>query len=54
MKSTNFERIQSEYNVGIYTLRDMIELVDKKVITEEEFHWITGYSYKGVKKLRGW
>ena len=54
MKSTNFERVQSGYESRVYTLKDMIDLVEKKMITEEEFHWITGYSYKGLKKKRGW
>lgn len=53
-KSTLFERIQFEYNLRIHSLKDMVEFVDKKIITEEEFHWITGYSYEGLKKSRDW
>lgn len=53
MKSTNFERIQVGYNNGVYTLKELIEFVDKKIITKEEFHWITSYSYDGLTKNRG-
>ena len=54
MQSTNFARIQSGYESRVYNLKDMIDFVEKKIITEEEFHWITGYSYTGLKKSRGW
>ena len=54
MRSTNFARIKSGYESRVYTLRDLVEFVDKGIITEEEFHWITSYSYKGLKKSRGW
>ena len=54
MQSTNFARIQTGYESRVYTLKDLIDFVDKKIITKEEFHWITGYSYEGLKKTRGW
>ena len=54
MQSINFARIQSGYESRVYTLKDMIEFVDKTIITKEEFHWITGYSYEGIKKTRDW
>lgn len=54
MESTNFKRIQLGYENRIYILKELVEFVDKKMITEEEFHWITGYSYKGLKKSRDW
>lgn len=54
MESTNFKRIELGYETRLFTLKELIEFVDKKMITEEEFHWITGYSYKGLKKSRGW
>ena len=54
MRSTNFERIQAGYESRLYRLKELVEFVDKKIITKEEFHWITGYSYEGLKKLRGW
>jgi len=54
MQSTNFARIQTGYNSRVYTLKDLIDFVEKKIITKKEFHWITGYSYEGLKKTRGW
>ena len=54
MQSTNFERIKSGYELRIYTLKDLVEFVDKTIITKEEFHIITSYSYEGLKKSRGW
>ena len=54
MESTFFKKAQLGYENGFYTLRELVEFVDKKMITEEEFHWITNYSYQGIKKTRGW
>jgi len=54
MESTHFKRINLGYETSFYTLKDLMEFVRKKMITEEEFHWITGYSYKGLKKSRDW
>lgn len=54
MESTFFKKAQLGYENGVYTLRELVEFVDKKMITEEEFHWITNYSYQGIKKTRGW
>lgn len=50
--STNFPRIKSGYELRVYTLEDLMEFVEKKMITEEEFHWITSYSYEGIQKNR--
>ena len=46
--------IQHKFESGAYSLHQMIEFVDKKWITKDEFHWITSYDYEGVKKSRGW
>ena len=46
--------IEDKYKSGLYSLRAMIELVEKGWITKEEFHFITDYSYEGLKKSRGW
>lgn len=54
MESTHFKRLELGYETQLYTLKDMVDFVEKKMITEEEFHWITGYSYKGIKKSRDW
>ena len=54
MESTHFKRISLGYETRFYTLKDLIEFVEKKMISKEEFHWITGYSYEGLKKTRDW
>ena len=54
MKSTNFERIRIGYETRTYILKDMIDFVERKIITKDEFHWITGYSYDGLKKSGKW
>ena len=54
MQSTNFARIKAGYESRVYTLKDLIEFVEKTIITEKEFRWITGYSYEGIKKSRDW
>ena len=41
--------IQYKYEHGVYTIKDMIDFVDKGIITEEEFHSITRLYYDGVK-----
>ena len=54
MESTNFRRIQWGYETRLYVLKDLVDFVKKKMITKEEFHWITGYSYDGIQKTRDW
>ena len=54
MKIESFNLIKYKYEAGIYTLRRMVELVDLGWITAEQFHYITSYSYEGVKKMWGW
>lgn len=46
--------IRWKYDHGIYTLRDVFDLVSFLVITKEQFHSITSFSYDGLKKNRGW
>lgn len=46
--------IQHKFENGVYSLRQMVEFVEKKWITKDDFHWITSYNYEGVKKSRGW
>ncbi len=52
--SKNFEPIKFGYEMRDYSLREMVEFVERGLITEDEFHWITSYSYNGIKKSRGW
>lgn len=49
----SFELIRHKYFSGVYSLKEMIEFVEKKWITAEQFHSITSYSYKGVTKKEG-
>ena len=50
MKQESFELICYKYMAGVYSLKEMVEFVEKGWITTEQFHLITSYSYKGVKK----
>ena len=50
----SYNLIKFKYEHCVYTLFDLIEFVEKGYITEEEFHFITSFSYQGVKnKKRG-
>ena len=53
MKQESFELIRYKYIAGVYSLREMIEFVEKGWITAEQFHVITSYSYRGVTNKRG-
>lgn len=50
----SYDLIKHKFESGVYSLQKMVEFVDKKWITEDQFHWITSYSYRGLKKNRGW
>lgn len=54
MIQESYYLIKSKYEAGVYSLKKMCEFVDLNWITEDEFHFITGYSYKGLKKSRDW
>lgn len=54
MIKESYNLIKHKYEAGVYSLKQMCEFVDKKWITEEEFHFITSYSYQGLKKSRDW
>jgi hypothetical protein len=49
-----YEIIKNKYDSGTYSLKYMIELVDKNWITKKQFQYITSYSYDALKKSRGW
>ena len=49
-----YEIIRNKYDKGVYSLRQLVEFVDKKWITKKQFHFITTYSYEALKKSRGW
>lgn len=46
--------IEYKYNNGIYNLHDVFNLVKEGYLTKEAFHWVTFYSYDGLKRQRGW
>lgn len=37
------------YNCEKITLQELIDMVAKMKISYQDFHWITGYSYEGIK-----
>ena len=45
--------IKFRYDYGVYSLKEMCELVNEGKITEEQFHFITTYDYKTIEKERG-
>ena len=47
----SYNLIKYFYEMGVYSVQEMIKYVKDKIITEEEFHIITGYNYQGIKKL---
>lgn len=49
-KDLSLGLIEYLWNSGSYTLKDMINLVNNGAITEQEFHIITTFDYKGVIK----
>ena len=53
MVPESYNLIRYKYEIGIYSLKEMIELVDLGWITKKQFHQITSYSYDGVKEIKG-
>ena len=49
----SYNLIRYKYEIGVYSLLKMLELVEIGWITKEQFHQITSYSYEGVKEMRG-
>lgn len=54
IRQESFITVKNKYEAGAYSLRAMVELVEKGWITKKEFHFITDYSYDGLKKSKGW
>lgn len=46
----SFNLIKYKYEMGVYTLKQMCEFVEKNYISKDEFHWITDYNYDGIKE----
>lgn len=47
-KDLSIGLIEYLWTSGSYELKDMIKLVNEGIISEEEFHDITRYNFKGV------
>lgn len=54
MESENFYLISIKYDYGVYTLKDIFDMVKDGLINEYEFFQITRYSYQGIKQIKGW
>lgn len=48
----NYFLVKYKFDMGAYSLDEMILMVEKKLITEEEFRSITSYHYQGIKESR--
>lgn len=45
-----FSVIKSKYKYGVYTIKDLIYLVENRKLTKDEFHYITTYNYDVIKE----
>ena len=58
-KNISYENIKYFYEMGVYTVENVIQYVKENIITKEQFHFITSYNYDGyceihnIKKIRG-
>ena len=50
-KNISYNLIEYMYHSGVYNIEDMIIYVNMGNITKEQFHFITGYDYDGLKSL---
>ena len=48
MTQESFFIVRYRYEMGVYSLQQMIEFVDKQWITRKQFKEITSYSYEGL------
>ncbi len=48
--SDSLEMIRYKYEVGSYTVQQLIDFVKRNIISEEDFHDITALSYSGMTK----
>lgn len=42
--------IKYKYDMGVYTLKQIMDFVEKGLLSENDFHIITSYDYQGIKK----
>lgn len=45
----SYDLIKYYYEMGVYSLIDVANCVVLGEITEEEFHFITGYNFQAIK-----
>lgn len=48
----SFYLISYKYDLGVLTLKDMVELVENGFLTKEKFFEITRYNFDGVTETR--
>ena len=53
MVQESYNLIRYKYEIGVYSLQKMVELVELGWITKEQFHQVTSYSYEGIKEIWG-
>lgn len=44
--------IQYKWQHGVYGLEDMMQFVENKILSKQQFFEITRYNYDGVKSTR--
>lgn len=49
MMRESYDLIKYKFEMGVYSLEQMCEFVEKGWITEHDFHFITTYNYKAIK-----
>lgn len=47
----SYNLIKYKFDMGVYSLEKMIELVKESQIDEKDFKWITSYNYNEIKKM---
>jgi len=45
------EVVYYKYSMGIYSLKQLMQLVEKNKLSKDMFHFITTYSYDGLKDI---
>ena len=50
MEKEDYNLIRYKYEIGVYTLIQLMKFVEMRWITKHQFHQITSYSYEGLKK----
>lgn len=43
--------IKYKYDMRVYSLEYMCKLVEEKIISKNDFHFITSYDYDGIKEM---